>query len=235
MTFGQFPGHGHHHRIQDLGFAELVGQLVVEIQHPPANVLEAVAGIHQHPGIAVQLVVAVAVAGVLQHPAFQVIHGLQLGVAFLAFLVLAGLGNERQDVQQFALDILVVPRMGQPLLGALSAALVHRERQPFQQVLIELLVVLGIQRQLVVDRHQDAEAVGLLGMALGGVVQGAVVLQQQLGGFQAAAPVHVEHQQVEAGNGIVLVAMAVFHMVIGPVDPRLLHQRVQLAEGARHT
>ena len=148
----------------------------------------------------------------------------------LPFLILTGFRNEGQNIEDFTLGVLVVTRIGQPLLATVRCRRISLEWHPLEHVVVELLVVLCIQLQLIVGGQDDPETMIVFRVALGGVVERLVVLEQQLGRTQVAGAVYVDHQQVEPCFSVLLVAVAAFEVMVDPVHVGCLGQNVQLVE-----
>ena len=186
--------------------------------------------IHQDHGKAQHHVVAIAVTGVIHDPTLKVIHGVLRVQELLALFVLTGFWNEGQSIQHVTVVVFAMAVVRQPLASTLTGSRITFEWEPFVDVAHELFVVLGIERQLVVDREDQTETVLGFGMALGRVDQELVVLHQQLDRAQIDPTIHVDHHQVETWNAVLFVAVATIEMVGHPVQARCLSQLAELVK-----
>ena len=123
-----------------------------------------------------------------------------------------------------------MPFTGQPLASTLVGCCVHFKWKPFVDVGHELFVVLGIKLQLIVDRHDDSEAVFFVSVSLGCVDQELVILEQQLHGTEIGTTIYIEHHKVETCNAVFFVAMAIGQVVSNPVHTVDLSQLVELVK-----
>ena len=198
------------------------------------NVDQGHATVHEGEGIFHQVLIAVADSDPLSKPAFQIVETFEFLEVGLVLLVAAGLRNEGQGVEQFAVHVVDVlpPSKGLRFLLPLLVAFVRFERQPCEDAFHELSILFIIEFERVVNRKNHPEPITMpFGLVtLGGVEEELVVLHQFLNGVQTDPLIHVQHDGVKARNDVLLRPVLIAEVVVGPVHSFLLGQDVKLIE-----